>query len=152
MFYTRSGAPPPGRPPLKVRIILRQSMLLREPAAIADQGPRAGPFSESRSAQILAVHTAAVLATLSALSGLLLTALMLSAAGLALAALLLLTGLLLPALLRIALLLLRVARILLFIRHRDVLHCFRSPPSNAMTTRQRLSRFLAPSLIFSATI
>jgi hypothetical protein len=83
---------------------------------------------------LLAVHTA-VLTTLSALSamlaalaGLLLTTLMLLT-GLALSALLLLAGLALPALLRIALLVLRVARVLLFVRHFDVLHTgFRKPP------------------------
>jgi hypothetical protein len=95
-------------------------------------------FSTSSSEQTLAVH-AAVLTALSplsplpalpALSGLLLAALVLSTlSGLALAALLLLTGLLLAALLRIALLLLRVALwILLFVRHRDVLHSFWKPP------------------------
>jgi hypothetical protein len=75
----------------------------------------------------LAVH-AAVLATLSplsALSGFLLAALMLLT-GLSLSALLLLAGLALPTLLRITLLLL--ARILLFVRHVDVLHEFRKPP------------------------
>jgi membrane-bound metal-dependent hydrolase YbcI (DUF457 family) len=67
---------------------------------------------------------------LSALPGLLLAALVLAAlSGLALAALLLLAGLLLAALLRIVLLLLRVALwILLFVRHRDVLHGFWKPP------------------------
>jgi hypothetical protein len=129
-------------------------MLLRETCCHSGSRSAGRPFFGITLRVNLAVHAAAVLATLpalSALSGLLLTALMLSTAGLALAALLLLTGLLLPALLRIALLLLRVARILLFIRHRDVLLCFRSPPSNAITTRERLLGFLAPALIFSAT-
>ena len=74
---------------------------------------------------LLAVHTALLTTTLAAmlatLAGLLLTTLMLLT-GLALAALLLLAGLTLPALLRIALLVLRVARVLLFVRHIDVLH------------------------------
>jgi hypothetical protein len=74
----------------------------------------------------LAVH-AAVLAALSALSGFLLAALMLLT-GLSLSALLLLAGLALPTLLRITLLLLLLARILLFVRHVDVLHKFRKPP------------------------
>jgi hypothetical protein len=70
-----------------------------------------------------------LLAALPTLSGLLLTALVLSAlSGLALAALLLLTGLLLAALLRIALLLRVALWILLFIRHRDVLHGPWKPP------------------------
>jgi hypothetical protein len=73
----------------------------------------------------LAVH-AAVLATLSALSGFLLAALMLLT-GLSLSALLLLAGLALPTLL------LLLARILLFVRHVDVLHKFRKPPR---TTRR----------------
>ena len=75
----------------------------------------------------LAVHAAvlAALSTLSALSGFLLAALMLLT-GLSLSALLLLAGLALPTLLRITLLLL--ARILLFVRHVDVLHKFRKPP------------------------
>jgi membrane-bound metal-dependent hydrolase YbcI (DUF457 family) len=70
----------------------------------------------------------AALPALSALPGLLLAALVLAAlSGLALAALLLLAGLLLAALLRIVLL--RVALwILLFVRHRDVLHGFWKPP------------------------
>jgi hypothetical protein len=129
-------------------------MLLRETCCHSGSRSAGRPFFGITLRVNLAVHAATVLATLpalSALSGLLLTALMLSTAGLALAALLLLTGLLLPTLLRIALLLLRVARILLFIRHRDVLLCFRSPPSNAITTRERLLGFLAPALIFSAT-
>jgi hypothetical protein len=70
-----------------------------------------------------------VLAALSALSGLLLATLMLFT-GLALAALLTLAGLALPTLLRIALLLL-VARVLLFVRHVDVLHQLRKPPVQA---------------------
>jgi hypothetical protein len=72
----------------------------------------------------------AALSALPALSGLLLAALMLSALSrFALAALLLLAGFLLAALLRIALLVLRVALwILLFVRHRDVLHGFWKPP------------------------
>jgi len=74
---------------------------------------------------VLAVH-AAVLATLPALSGLLLAALMLLT-GLALSALLLLAGLALPTLLGITLLLL-VARILLLVRHVDVLHRFQEAP------------------------
>ena len=76
----------------------------------------------------LAVHAAvlAALSTLSALSGFLLAALMLLT-GLSLSALLLLAGLALPTLLRITLLLL-LARILLFVRHVDVLHKFRKPP------------------------
>jgi hypothetical protein len=71
----------------------------------------------------LAVH-AAVLATLSALSAL---------SGFLLAALLLLAGLALPTLLRITLLLL-LARILLFVRHVDVLHNFRKPPYDKTIT------------------
>jgi hypothetical protein len=93
---------------------------------------------------MLAVHTAvlttlsALLAALSAmlatLAGLLLPTLMLLT-GLALSALLLLAGLALPALLRIALLVLRVARVLLFVRHFDVLHTgFGSPPSRPRIT------------------
>ena len=78
----------------------------------------------------LAVH-AAVLAALSALSGFLLAALMLLT-GLSLSALLLLAGLALPTLLRITLLLL--ARILLFVRHVDVLHKFRKPPYDETIT------------------
>jgi hypothetical protein len=78
---------------------------------------------------ILAVH-AAVLAALSALlatlAGLLLAALVLFT-GLALSALLLLAGFALPALLGVSLLLL-VARILLLIRHVDVLHQFLEAP------------------------
>jgi hypothetical protein len=77
----------------------------------------------------LAVHAAvltALSALLAALSGLLLAALMLLT-GLSLPALLLLAGLALPTLLGIALLLL-LARILLLIRHVDVLHKFRKPP------------------------
>jgi len=75
----------------------------------------------------LAVHAAvlATLSALSALSGFLLAALMLLT-GLSLSALLL-AGLALPTLLRITLLLL-LARILLFVRHVDVLHEFRKPP------------------------
>ena len=106
-------------------------MLLRETCCHSGSRSAGRPYFGITLRVNLAVHAAAVLATLPALpalSGLLLTALMLSTAGLALAALLLLTGLLLPALLRIALLLLRVARILLFIRHRDVLHGFWKPP------------------------
>jgi hypothetical protein len=81
----------------------------------------------------LAVHAAvlAALSTLSALSGFLLAALMLLT-GLSLSALLLLAGLALPTLLRITLLLL-LARILLFVRHVDVLHKFGKPPR---TTRR----------------
>jgi len=77
----------------------------------------------------LAVHAAvlATLSALSALSGFLLAALMLLT-GLSLSALLLLAGLALPTLLRITLLLLLLARILLFVRHVDVLHKFRKPP------------------------
>jgi hypothetical protein len=67
----------------------------------------------------------ATLSALSAVSGFLLAALMLLT-GLSLSALLLLAGLALPTLLRITLLLL--ARILLFVRHVDVLHEFRKPP------------------------
>jgi hypothetical protein len=86
----------------------------------------------------LAVH-AAVLAALSALlatlSGLVLATLMLRT-GLPLSALLLLAGLALPTLLRITLLLL-LARILLFVRHVDVLHqVFGSPPSDPTITPQ----------------
>src|SRR5215469_6455026 len=93
-------------------------------------GGNPAPFSMSYW-WCLAVHTT-VLTTLSALlaalAGLLLTTLMLLT-GLALSALLLLAGLALPALLRIALLVLRVARVLLFVRHFDVLHTgFRKPP------------------------
>jgi hypothetical protein len=80
----------------------------------------------------LAVH-AAVLATLSALSGFLLAALMLLT-GLSLSALLLLAGLALPTLLRITLLLLLLARILLFVRHVDVLQSFESPPYDKTIT------------------
>ena len=82
----------------------------------------------------LAVH-AAVLATLSALSGFLLAALMLLT-GLSLSALLLLAGLALPTLLQITLLLL-LARILLFVRHVDVLHKFRKPPYDKTITPLR---------------
>jgi hypothetical protein len=64
---------------------------------------------------------------LTTLSGLLLAALMLLT-GLSLSALLLLAGLLLPALLRVALLVLRVARILLLVRHWDVLHVVLEAP------------------------
>ncbi|MGA8654203.1 MAG: hypothetical protein WB677_26895, partial [Xanthobacteraceae bacterium] len=77
----------------------------------------------------LAVH-AAMLATLTALAtlaGLVLTTLMLLT-GLSLSALLLLAGLTLTALLRVILLLLRVARILLFVRHWDVLHVVLEAP------------------------
>jgi hypothetical protein len=80
-----------------------------------------------------------VLATLpdvlAALSGLLLAALMLFT-GLALSALLLLAGLALPTLLGITLLLL-VARILLLVRHVDVLHLFRKPPVRLTITSER---------------
>jgi hypothetical protein len=77
----------------------------------------------------------AVLATLSALSGLLLAALMLLT-GLPMSALLLLAGLALPTLLRIALLLL-LARILLLVRHVDVLHWVSgSPPYDVTITPQ----------------
>jgi hypothetical protein len=79
----------------------------------------------------LAVH-AAVLSALSALSGFLLAALMLLT-GLSLSALLLLAGLTLPTLLRITLLLL-LARILLFVRHIDMLHKFRKPPYDETIT------------------
>jgi hypothetical protein len=86
---------------------------------------------------VLAVHVAAVLATLStmlaALSGLVLTALMLLT-GFSLSALLLLARLLLAALLGIALLVLP-ARILLLIRHWDVLHWFWKPPMRLRVTR-----------------
>jgi hypothetical protein len=95
----------------------------------------------------LAVH-AAVLAALStllaALSGLLLAALMLLT-GLLLAALLLLAGLALPTLLRIALLLL-LTRILLLIRHVDVLHQLRKPPVQANDNAGAVVRFL-PALV-----
>jgi hypothetical protein len=74
----------------------------------------------------------AALSALAALSGLLLTALVLLT-GLSLPALLLLTGLALPTLLRITLLLL-VARVLLLVRHIDVLHSFGSPPSQPKIT------------------
>jgi hypothetical protein len=71
----------------------------------------------------------ALAAVLAALTGLLLTALMLLTR-LTLTALLLLAGLALPTLLRIALLVLWVARVLLFVRHFDVLHTVSgSPPS-----------------------
>jgi hypothetical protein len=94
---------------------------------------------------LLAIHTA-VLTTLSALlaalAGLLLTTLMLLT-GLALSALLLLAGLALPALLRIALLVLRVARVLLFVRHFDVLHTgFGSPLSRPKNNAEAMVRFL----------
>ena len=101
---------------------------------------------------ILAVH-AAVLATLpavlAALSGLLLAALMLFT-GLALSGLLLLAGLALPTLLRINLLLL-VARILLLVRHVDVLHLFRKPPVRRDDNLREVAWFLAALLELSAT-
>jgi hypothetical protein len=78
---------------------------------------------------------AALSALLAALSRLLLAALMLLT-GLPVSALLLLAGLALPTLLRITLLLL-LARILLFVRHVDVLHqVFGSPPSDVTITLQ----------------
>jgi hypothetical protein len=78
---------------------------------------------------------AALSAVLAALSGLLLAALMLLT-GLALSALLLLAGLALPTLLWIALLLL-LARILLLVRHVDVLHWVSgSPPYDTRITLQ----------------
>ena len=108
-FYTRNGSPPGGRA-----------------AALIEQ-------------MDLAVHVA----VLAALSGLVLTALMLLT-GLPVSALLLLAGLALATLLRLALptllrisLLLLLARILLFIRHWDVLHRFSgSPPTGATITSQ----------------
>ena len=84
----------------------------------------------------------ALSAMLATLAGLLLTTLMLLT-GLALSALLLLAGLTLPALLRIALLVLRVARVLLFVRHFDVLHTgFRKPPSRPKNNAEAMVRFL----------
>jgi hypothetical protein len=56
--------------------------------------------------------------------------------GLLLAALMLFTGLALPTLLGITLLLL-VARILLLVRHVDVLHLFRKPPYDVTITSER---------------
>jgi hypothetical protein len=96
----------------------------------------------------LAVH-AAVLATLSALSRLLLAALMLLT-GLSLSALLLLAGLALAALLGIALLLL-VARILLFVRHVDVLHQFSEAPRATEGNPRDVAWFLAWTLELWAT-
>jgi hypothetical protein len=62
-----------------------------------------------------------------ALPGLVLTAALMLLTGLSLSALLLLARLVLTALLRVALLLLP-ARILLLVRHWDVLHGLNSPP------------------------
>src|SRR6185437_8326556 len=102
----------------------------------------------------LAVH-AAVLAALSALlatlSGLVLATLMLRT-GLPLSALLLLAGLALPTLLRITLLLLLLARILLFVRHVDVLHqSFRKPPVRRNDNPPSVAWFLPALLELSAT-
>jgi 4-hydroxybenzoate polyprenyltransferase len=90
-----------------------------------------------------------VLAALSTLTGLVLTALMLLT-GLALAALLLLAGFVLAALLRILLLLL-LARILLFVRHWDVLHRLSEAPRPTKDNPQLTSQFLVALLRFSVT-
>jgi hypothetical protein len=72
------------------------------------------------------------LAALAALSGLVLATLMLLA-GLSLSALLLLARLILTALLGIALLVLLPTRILLLIRHWNVLHRLKAPLSTRLT-------------------
>jgi len=101
----------------------------------------------------LAVH-AAMLATLTALAtlaGLVLTTLMLLT-GLSLSALLLLAGLTLTALLRVVLLLLRVARILLFVRHWDVLHVVLEAPRPTDDNPPHTPLFLAQLLQISTTV
>jgi hypothetical protein len=90
-----------------------------------------------------------MLAALSTLTGLVLTALMLLT-GLALAALLLLAGFALAAL-RIILLLL-LARILLFVRHWDVLHGLLEAPRPTDDNPQLTAQFLVVLPLFLATI
>jgi hypothetical protein len=95
---------------------------------------------------LAALSTLAALATL---TGLVLTALMLLT-GLALAALLLLAGFGLAALLRIILLLL-LARILLFVRHWDVLHGLLEAPRPTDDNPQLTAQFLVVLPLFLAT-
>jgi hypothetical protein len=103
---------------------------------------------------MLAVRAAAMLAALSAmlaaLAGLLLAALVLLT-GLVLSALLLLAGLALPALLGVSLLLL-VARIMLLIRHVDVLRHVLEAPRPTKGNSPRVARFLPAMLELSATV
>jgi len=92
---------------------------------------------------------AALSAMLAALAGLLLAALVLLT-GLVLSALLLLAGLALAALLGVSLLLL-VARIMLLIRHVDVLRQVLEAPRPTKDNSPSVARFLPQTLELSAT-
>ena len=104
---------------------------------------------------MLAVHatvlTALLAALLAALTWLLLTALVLLT-GLTLPALLLLAGLALPTLLWFALLVLRVARVLLFVRHFDVLHTVLEAPVRPENNAQAVVQFLMATPRISAKV